>query len=476
MTKNLLHYPAEFVNFILRNSRRWLQNYQYCRRQRKSEIISQDKFFTEKDLKISKNLSHYRRSEMKERLKVLLICYACDPTYGSEPGMGWNFAHHISKYHDVHVLVEEGKFADRLKEYIAAHPDEVSNMTFHFVFRERHRLLRKIWPPSYYWYYRKWHKDALKLAESLHRKEQFDLVHQITISGFREPGFMWKLGIPFIWGPIGGLTDTPWCLLRCLGWYGGLFFAVRNVCNAIQKRWGFSCRKAAAHAHTILTSTTKAVTEIKSFWHRDSVLMNEVGLETHHVSFEPQPHEPGTPLRICWAGEHIPRKALDLLLRALPHCKEKMQLHVLSKGPRMQAWKKLAHRLGLDDVVTFHGFLPRDEAFRIMGTSHVFAITSVREDTSTVVFEAFRYGLPIIAMDHCGFSSVIDKTCGIKIPIQSHRQVIMDYARHLDFLASHEQERQALSAGALKRCQSFTWDAKMQEINEIYRRAVKESD
>lgn len=79
--------------------------------------------------------------------------------------------------------------------------------------------------------------------------------------------------------------------------------------------------------------------EIKRFWRRDAVLMNEVGLEKYEGTegFTPSVHEPGTPLRICWAGEHIPRKALDLLLRALPHCKEKMELHVLSKGPRMEA-------------------------------------------------------------------------------------------------------------------------------------------
>ncbi|MGN0822110.1 MAG: glycosyltransferase [Akkermansia sp.] len=223
-----------------------------------------------------------------------------------------------------------------------------------------------------------------------------------------------------------------------------------------------------------MTSTTKAVEEIRRFWHRDAILMNEVGLETTHTHYTPQPHCPGEPLRICWAGEHIPRKALDLLLRALPLCQEKMELHVLSKGPRMEAWKALSQHLDLEHIVTFHGFVPREEAFRIMGTSHVFCITSVREDTSTVVFEAFRYGLPIIALDHCGFSAVIDDTCGIKIPIHSHSQVIADYARHLDFLATHEDERARLSAGALLRCQSFTWEAKMEVLNRIFAEATSD--
>ena len=402
------------------------------------------------------------------RLKVLLGCYACDPGYGSEPGMGWNFVSNIARHHDVHAIVEEGEFKETLTKFAAEHPDKVQNITFHFVHRTHHETLRKFWPPSYYWFYRSWHRRAYKLAKVLDKKENFDIVHQVTISGFREPGFLWKLGKPFIWGPLGGFTDTPWCLLRCLGFVGAIHFGIRNILNGIQKRWGRSARAAAKHSATILTSTTKAVEEIRSFWGREAVLMNEVGLETGHQQYSSPAHEVGTPLRICWAGEHIPRKALDLLLHALPLCKEKMELHVLSKGPRMEAWKKLAHQLGLDDVVTFHGFVPREEAFRIMSSSHVFCITSVREDTSTVVFEAFRYGLPIIALDHCGFSTVIDETSGIKIPIYSHSQVIADYARHLDYLATNEDERQSLSAGALNRCQQFTWEAKMEVLNKLY--------
>lgn len=408
----------------------------------------------------------------QKRLKVLLCCYACDPGYGSEPGMGWNFAYHIARHHDVHVLVEEEKFKEKLLTFSAENPDAVSNITFHFLAKKRHRTLRKIWPPSYYWFYREWHKRAYAYARELDKTENFDIVHQVTISGFREPGFLWKLGKPFIWGPLGGFTDTPWCLMSSLGWKGALHFGVRNIVNYFHKRWGKLPRAAAQNSHTILTSTTQAVREIREYWHKDAVMMNEVGLETRHTPYSPQKHEAGTPLRICWAGEHIPRKALDLLLHALPLCKEKMELHVLSKGPRMQAWKKLTSKLGLDNIVTFHGFVPREEAFHIMGTSHVFCITSVREDTSTVVFEAFRYGLPIVALDHCGFATVINETCGIKIPIQSRKQVIEDYARHLDYLASHEGERQVLSRGALTRCADYTWEAKMDTINDIYSKAL----
>ena len=38
------------------------------------------------------------------RLKVLVGAYACSPSRGSEPGVGWGWVEAISKYHDLWVL------------------------------------------------------------------------------------------------------------------------------------------------------------------------------------------------------------------------------------------------------------------------------------------------------------------------------------------------------------------------------------
>ena len=40
----------------------------------------------------------------ENRLRVLLIAYACEPGRGSEPGTGWNMAIALSEHHDVTVI------------------------------------------------------------------------------------------------------------------------------------------------------------------------------------------------------------------------------------------------------------------------------------------------------------------------------------------------------------------------------------
>ena len=84
--------------------------------------------------------------------------------------MGWNFASNIARFHDVHVLVEEGEFKEKLTTFAEQHPEAVRNITFHFIRRYHHDTLRKIWPPSYYWFYRAWHKRAYEYALELDKK------------------------------------------------------------------------------------------------------------------------------------------------------------------------------------------------------------------------------------------------------------------------------------------------------------------
>jgi len=403
-----------------------------------------------------------------KRLKVLLCCYACDPSYGSEPGMGWNFAYHISRFHDAHVLVEE-KFKENLLNHAKKHPEDVKNITFHFIKKQRHRTLRKIWPPSYYWFYRQWHKKAYRYAIELDKRENFDLIHQITLATYREPGYLWKIKKPFIWGPFGGMNHTSWKLVFGMGIYRAAFYAMRNLINSCQKRWGYAATTVAPRAHAIITCNSDFSKEIVKHWQVETHIIPEVGITPITENLLPSKKDSNSPIEICWAGVLEPRKSLDILLKAISICNSPIHINVLGNGPCFKKWQKLAKKLNLEDRVTFHGRLPHEEVYKKMKESDIFCITSISEGgTTTVVAEALRMGLPIIALDHCGFSSAINEKCGIKIPIISKKQIISDYARYIDFLASDADARRKLSEGAIERSKIFSWEEKMARINNIY--------
>ena len=154
-------------------------------------------------------------------MKVLACAYACNPSRGSEDGVGWGWVNAIAQHHHVWVLTA-GYHRRDLEEALRSEPEKSRNLHFVYV-KEKSWHYRPTPPwigiensiikPIMNWSYQLWLGDAFRLGARLHREIEFDLVHQLTYVGFRFPGHLWKLDIPFVWGPIGGLENTPWHLL-----------------------------------------------------------------------------------------------------------------------------------------------------------------------------------------------------------------------------------------------------------------------
>lgn len=404
-------------------------------------------------------------------MKVLVNCYACSPYKGSEPGMGWNFVRCLSQYHELHVITES-KFQLDLERYLSGHPEYRNNLTFYYIKRERHQLLRKIWPPSYYWYYRDWQRKAFSLARELHKCQHFNLVHQLNMIGYREPGYLYKMDIPFIWGPIGGFNITPWQLLSSMGVYGSLFYACRNLINLCQMYFSMRVRQAVKRSRCLIAATAGDDRVIYKLYRRSSILISEVGVDTIKRGIDCIIERNGK-MKLCWSGLHIPRKALNLLLEAVALCKyrDQIELHILGNGGCTEKWKRLAKRLNINNTY-WYGWLDKEAAMQILRSAHIFAITSLSDATSTVLLEALSCGLPVIALDHLGFSDVVTDTCGVKIKVGSKKQIIRDFAYAIDLLYENESFREALSIGALERAQHYTWEEKAKKINHLYSTAV----
>lgn len=401
-------------------------------------------------------------------MKILVSCYACSPYRGSEPGMGWNFVQQAARYHELYILVES-KFKEDLEQYFSQHPEEQINKHFYYITKARHKLLRKIWPPSYYWFYKSWQKKAYRKALELDASLNFALVHQLNMVGYREPGYLWRMGKPMVWGPIGGFNITAWNMLASMGWKGFVFYLSRNLLNLWQMHFNFRVKTAMAKSSALIAATQNEANTIKRLYGRDSVIIPEVGFSGKETSFVSHPKTGA--LKIAWSGQFTPGKSLNLLLEALEHTTSRTELHVIGDGECATRWKKMASR---NQRVQTHwyGWVERSRAVEIMQSCDLFCITSLSDLTSTVLLEALSNGLPVIALDHCGFSNVITDECGIKIPIRNKRQVVHDIAQAIDKINSDETLRLRLSEGAHHRALEYFWDEKGKAINQIYNNMI----
>ena len=385
--------------------------------------------------------------------------------------MGWNFVHSLAPLHELHIITERDEFQEDIQRYFLEHPEEERHYHFYFIPCKQSYILRKIWPPSYYWFYRIWQRKVLAFARQLDAKENFDAVHVLNMAGYREPGFLYKLGKPLIWGPTGGFCISPWCLLPGMGLYGMLYYGARNLINIWQMHFKPTPRKMARHANAIIAATQDNHDAIEALWHRDSTIIPEVGLTETQKNVVLRKRE--GKLKICWSGQHTPAKTLNLLIDALAlvKCSQEVELHVIGDGRSTNRWKKQAEQLHLNNIV-WYGWVERKEAWRIMKESHVFCITSVADLTSSVLLEALSFGLPVVTLNLFGFTNVVTPECGIKIEVRSHRQVINDFAAAIDSLEADESLRMRMAHAAMERARDFTWEDKAKQVSMRYQHAV----
>lgn len=405
-------------------------------------------------------------------MKILVSAYACSPYQGSEPSSGWGFVYELAKNHELTVFVEEEKFRDDIEHYLINNDDHAQRIEFIYVRKIRNRWLRKIWPPSYYWYYRGWHNQVLSLAQDLISLQKYDLVHQLNMSGFREPGYLWKLDIPFVWGPVGGMGYFPVNFLHHIGLKGFLYHFAYNVYNFFHMNFLSRPKKAARKAGSALISATSENQKfIENLWSLESTIIPEIGIPHTIQKIHPKKRNLDEPIHFVWSGLHISRKALNLALHSVSQLPESLhwEFHILGSGELIEKWKEYASHLNISERCKFHGMVPRSEALNIMKRSHLMLITSLRDLTSAVTIESISLGLPVVCLDHCGFSDVIDASCGIPVAVTNFDEVTSGITDAINLLATNEPYRQELSEGALKRAQLFSWPNKVNILNEIYK-------
>ncbi|HKX30250.1 MAG TPA: glycosyltransferase [Blastocatellia bacterium] len=408
------------------------------------------------------------------RPRILLLAYACSPYRGSEYTVGWGRAQETAKHFETWVLCGPESEPD-IKRYAAEHgiPEHL-----HFCFPESvddYGLLRRL-PTLYAHNYLamwSWHRRAYQRAVQLHREFKFDLVHHVNITGFREPGYLWRLDAPFVWGPVSGTQNLPWRFIPTLGVVDATKELVRGAINLLQLYGSWRVRKASRRAVTVIAANTQIQHDFASAQGVRPERLLETGL--HHVKPKTERKDRGTgPLRILWCGELKSFKGLHLLLDALARVPSSIsyRLSILGQGPRQQRWQALAASLGIDQYCHWKGFVPYTEVLAAYDQADLFVFTSLRDTSGNVMLEALSRGLPVICPEHQGAQDIISPECGIKIPVTTPRQFIAGLTAAISGLATDADQLERLSRGALKRARSFLWQLNGEQMNRFYRQAL----
>jgi glycosyltransferase involved in cell wall biosynthesis len=396
-------------------------------------------------------------------MKLLLSAYACEPDKGSEPGVGWNWAQALVRQgHQVHVITR----ANNRPAIENALKGDGSPLSFTYFDLPRWARAAKKWPGGIYLYYLMWQIGAYRLAKKIHLVRNFDCVQHVTFASYRQPSFMGGLGIPFIFGPVGGGETMPAQFRRGISMNGRLTEFFRDLASAL-----ISCdplmRHTFSRANTIACTTSETLARIPRRFRGKCIVQPAIGINAWEIDTDYEGRVPR--LQFLFVGRLLYWKGVHLIIRAMASARDSVpgiKLKIIGDGGDRRWLQQAARQEGVESAIEWISAKPHDEISRQYRESIALVFPSLHDSGGMVVLEALAAGVPVICLDLGGPGAMVTAACGVVIEGRqaSESSVIESLAQAMIELAATPARRSELSAGAVARAREMTWDAAAEAV------------
>lgn len=276
-------------------------------------------------------------------MRILISAYACEPNRGSEPGVGWGWAAELAKKNEVWIITRDNN-KSVIESYLLEHPEyrNNNNMHFEYVGLSKRLTFWKKGNRGIRLYYLMWQKKAYLSAKKLCMKVKFDYVQHATFVSYTQPTYMYKLGLPMIWGPVGGGDNIPSLIRIRMTRKERMAELVRKASQKMLLLTP-SIRKTMKHAELILAATEETKSQFPVKYQRKIRIMSAIGLEKM-PDVECFTRK-DTSIKIVMAGRLIYLTAVDLGIEAFKRIANQYpetELHILGEGNRKEALMRMA--------------------------------------------------------------------------------------------------------------------------------------
>jgi len=159
-----------------------------------------------------------------------------------------------------------------------------------------------------------------------------------------------------------------------------------------------------------------------------------------------------------------------LLEAAAPLLRDgKIVLDMVGDGPMLVHLKEIAAREGVQEMVTFHGWLEHTLVQEVAVRSNLFVFPSVREFGGGVVLEAMALGVVPVICDYAGPGELVDDEVGYKIQMGSRDEIVSRFRDQLARIIEDPTDLSIKSKAARARVvNKFTWEAKAGQVVQVY--------
>jgi len=406
---------------------------------------------------------------MANRLRILLSAYACEPGRGSEPEVGWQWATHLARLHDITVLTRANNQAP-IERALSGLPKPHPRFIYFDLSPRWQRCKKRGLPVAVYYF--QWQRAAARQVAG--QLMEFDLIHHLTFNSFRQPGHWRACGRPIILGPLGGGQICPW---RLMGDFGGaipgeLFRSATVSWNVLNPLACASFRDASV----ILCANQDTADRVPAIFRSKVRMMLETGMPEATPNAD-STRDHGDLVRVIWVSRLVPIKGAPLALRAFAqayHKKQNLRLTVVGDGPDTTKVRALANLLGISHAIEWTGKVSLETVKTLLLEHDIFMFTSLRDTSGNVLLEAMASGLPAVTLRHHGAEQIATDETAIRIRPTSATATTAGLAAGLVQLADSKEMRNRLGASARQRIEStYLWTQKALAMSQVYEDALK---
>jgi glycosyltransferase involved in cell wall biosynthesis len=399
-------------------------------------------------------------------MKILLSAYACDAKSGSESGIGWNFAKELANQGNKVTILTKNPAKDK------AFTEEIQRLGMQnkisVLYYDLPKWLQSIYKSggrSEQLFYIFWQIGIYFYVKKLLKKQEFDLIHHITIGVFRTPSFLYSLGKPFIFGPVGGGEEFPKVLMENFLPKYRLLENLRSFANSTAKfnPWLNQCFKKS---QLILLKTSDNLNFIPKEFHHKCKVSLEVGI-AQIPDFENTRHN--KTIKILYAGRLAYFKGIHLAIKAFAKAvaiHPNIEFTIVGSGNDEKWLKDIARQQQVYDKITWVPFVARNVLFEMYKEYDLLLFPSLHDSSGGVVLEALSFGLPVVCLDLGGPKEIIDSKCGYIISTKNltEDEVAIKLSEALNQLISNPALLAQMQVQARTKASTFTWDKVIQKI------------
>jgi glycosyltransferase involved in cell wall biosynthesis len=284
------------------------------------------------------------------------------------------------------------------------------------------------------------------------------------------------LGVPFVFGPVGGGEISPPGLGKGSGFCGDIAELSKKCATAFVS-WFPPTRLLLQKAAWTFATTPQTEKALRAAGVTRLSVLPQSGISPADFPSLPIPDRSNAgsrsgPLQLITASRLIHWKAIDLAIEAVAVLPADLdvRLCVLQEGPEMGRLRKLVDTLGISDRVEFKGKLPSlAEVHTMISQADALIHPALHEAFGQACIEALALGTPVICLDWAGPGMIVDKSSGFAVPPGNRREIIQGIAGAIRSLHREKTEgetrRDACVARALG---SFQWNHIADQIEGLY--------